>query len=385
MDFIHKESKGAMQSAADALQKSLIGGLAGHGSDIAIVNLPYVGSYPKRFTKPMFPAVTDKFAGVPLFGQRFLLLPGLKMFGRAFAAFEGLQNVSRRASPSSNYKRTVVLVYAAHLPFLYAAICHRAFRRDCSVCLILPDLPEFMGEGGRIYRTLKAIDAAMFYRVAKKIDYFVVLTQAMADRLKLPSSRYVVVEGIADNVDADIPMEAGKRALLYTGTLAQRYGIVHLVDAFRMVDDKNAELWICGDGDGVEKIKSNAAEDPRIKFFGQVPREKARELQRRATILVNPRLPAGEFTKYSFPSKTMEYMATGRPVLMYRLPGIPEEYHGLFVSPADDSREALTNTISHMIGWSDAALTEFGQRARDFVLHEKNSSVQTKKILKLIS
>ena len=41
---------------------------------------------------------------------------------------------------------------------------------------------------------------------------------------------------------------------------------------------------------------------------------------------MNPRSADAEYTKYSFPSKTIEYLATGVPVVMNRLPGIPEEY-----------------------------------------------------------
>ena len=63
----------------------------------------------------------------------------------------------------------------------------------------------------------------------------------------------------------------------------------------------------------------------RIEFLGMLPRTDVLELQSKATILVNPRQPVGDFTKYSFPSKTIEYMASGTPLLMYKLPGIPEE------------------------------------------------------------
>lgn len=384
IDLIYRESRGVIQGAADGLQKSLLTGLASNGADLAIVNLPYVGAYPRGFTQPVFPAVEDSFAGAPLHGQRFVLVRVLKTLHRVVAAFSGLQNVNPRSRIKSDRKRTVVMVYAAHLPFLFAALGHRFLRKDCSICLILPDLPEFMGDGGRLYKIVKSIDSNLFYKLAKRIDYFVVLTAAVADRLGLAPERFVIVEGIADNRGDGDPVEPGKRAFLYTGTLARRYGVIDLLEAFQTLDAPNAELWICGEGDGAKQIENAAATDPRIKFFGQVTRDKARELQKQATVLVNPRLPVGEFTKYSFPSKTMEYMAAGRPVLMYRLPGIPEEYHDYFVSPSDNSTEALTSAMLQLIGWSDGRLAEFGHRAREFVLREKNPAVQTRKILQMI-
>lgn len=384
IDFIHRESKGVIQSAADALQKSLIDGIASHGHEMAIVNLPYVGSYPGTFKKVVFPGTVDSVAGVPLFGQSFVDVKFIKLVHRLIGAFRGLQKLKEGKRPDSGHYCDVVLIYSAHLPFILAALAYRATRENCSICVILPDLPEFMSDGGLLYRMAKAVETAIFYRLARRIDYFVVLTQAMAKRLGLSPERYVVMEGIADQVGAGAPMEPGKRIFLYTGTLASRYGITHLVDAFRTLDAPGVELWICGEGDSKENIQAAAAADKRIKFFGQVTRDEARELQKAATILVNPRLPVGEFTKYSFPSKTMEYMASGRPVLMYRLPGVPKEYYDHFVSPADNSVEALARSMVQMIGWRDDALAQFGQRAREFVLREKNANAQTKKIIQLI-
>ena len=35
----------------------------------------------------------------------------------------------------------------------------------------------------------------------------------------------------------------------YTGTLRKIFGIMNLVEAFKMVKDRDVELWICGSGD----------------------------------------------------------------------------------------------------------------------------------------
>lgn len=48
-DVIIKNSKGVIQFAADALQKALVEGLSYFSSNINIINLPYIGSYSKRY------------------------------------------------------------------------------------------------------------------------------------------------------------------------------------------------------------------------------------------------------------------------------------------------------------------------------------------------
>ena len=65
----------------------------------------------------------------------------------------------------------------------------------------------------------------------------------------------------------------------------------------------------------VEKIIACSKKDNRIVFKGMVPNKIVVEDQLKATLLVNPRPSIGEFTRYSFPSKNMEYMVSGTPMV----------------------------------------------------------------------
>ena len=101
-------------------------------------------------------------------------------------------------------------------------------------------------------------------------------------------------------------------------------------------------------------------------------------------LLVNPRTPEGEFTKYSFPSKTMEYMASGVPVLMYRLPGIPEEYFNYCYKVEDVGETALTKAIEDVLNKSSEELANMGKSAREFILEHKNPIAQMGKVVEFI-
>ena len=68
---------------------------------------------------------------------------------------------------------------------------------------------------------------------------------------------------------------------------------------------------------------------------------------------------------------------------MYKLDGIPDEYDNYLNYVPDDSMEALRDKIIQVCELSDDERREMGQKARDFVLKEKNSVVQTKKIIDL--
>ena len=140
---------------------------------------------------------------------------------------------------------------------------------------------------------------------------------------------------------------------------------------------------ICGFGEAEKAILES--QDKRIVYLGKVDRKQALALQQRATVLVNPRQNTEEFTKYSFPSKTMEYLASGVPVVAYKLDGIPDEYDPYLNYVPDNSVEALAGTIQKIINMSAEDRKEIGRRGQKFVLEEKNAQKQTKRILDLIN
>lgn len=379
---IHQQSRGVVQNAADSLQKAFLRGFSEvFDCEIQAVNLPFIGSYPKGFAKLWFTSRSGHLGHrIRVDGRDFLNLRFVKFVARFISAIRGLG----RAIPIQ--QRGVIVVYSAHLPFLAAARVIRAFRPGTSLCLILPDLPEFMGEGGLAYRLIKSVEAHIFRRVIRKFDSFVLLTDEMGNRLGIPKQRRIVVEGIYDPANdavqtSQASIESNEFVVLYTGTLAARYGIGDLLEAFACLDLPQARLWICGVGDALPRVTELVASDDRVRYFGQVTRTEALALQRQATVLVNPRRPEGEFTKYSFPSKTMEYLASGRPVIMHKLPGIPHEYlEHLIVPPSPDSiglAAALTQIANRPAEWRE----DRGRAGRQFVLTRKSPAAQVARIL----
>ena len=122
-----------------------------------------------------------------------------------------------------------------------------------------------------------------------------------------------------------------------------------------------------------------------ISFLGQLPRNEVIEWQKKATVLVNPRQNNEEFTKYSFPSKTMEYLSSGIPVVAYKLDGIPDEYDQYIQYVADDSIESLKKKLVEVCEMTREERQELGNIGRNFVLMKKNSTIQVRKIRTLVN
>lgn len=245
---------------------------------------------------------------------------------------------------------------------------------------IVTDLPDMLSDKG-LARKLANLSIRLC------TDY-VFLTDAMNDYLGKPGKPYVVLEGHADITMAQkipsLSRKNPKRVCLYAGSLSKRYGLGNLVEGFQLAAIPGAELHIYGAGDFVEELTAIARENPQIVYGGMLLSGEVVEKEMDATLLVNPRPTAEDFVKYSFPSKTMEYMSTGTPVLTTRLPGIPAEYREHLYFIEEETPEGIAEALKAVYSHSDEELFEKGRKARAFVLDQRNNVVQAEKILKML-
>lgn len=246
---------------------------------------------------------------------------------------------------------------------------------------VVTDMPEFVFK--------KSSYIKKCYKILSKTNSFVLLTKEMANRKEIENKPYIVLEGHANYQMSNECKNYGGavRTVLYAGSLDEKYGITELCEAFANISRENEELHIYGDGPCRDDIIRYDKKIKNIRYFGNVPNNEVVQAELHATLLINPRSPEGEFTKYSFPSKTMEYMSTGTPVLMYRLPGMPEEYgdYLFFINNANPVREIGSAIRRVFDNFSEYDLISFGKAAKDFVLSKKNNITQSGKLIEFIS
>ena len=282
-------------------------------------------------------------------------------------------------------EENIVIIYGPHSPFMKPIYDLRNKYR-IKTCLIIPDLPEFMSSStNKVFRFLKSIDAKFIAKTNSAMDCFAPLAPLMRERYSFDGKPWVQVEGVYDNTVQYPDAEKSKcKSILYTGKIDARYGIVDLMDAFQLIEDPNYELWIRGGGSDLYKVQECAEVDKRIKIFPQMAKEDLVKLQKSATLLVNPLKPTELFTKYFFPSKTLEYMGSGTPTLMYKLPCLDNEYDNYLYYFNGDSIESMKNRIVEICEKSSSELYKFGKKAKVFVNDNKNGKVQAKKIVDLL-
>src|SRR5699024_6908520 len=128
------------------------------------------------------------------------------------------------------------------------------------------------------------------------------------------------------------------------------------------------------------EIKKIANKNKSIKFYGLKPQSEVFQYEKLATLLVNPRPSTEEFTKYSFPSKTLEYMSSGIPFITTKLAGIPQEYYKYIFYFKEESVNGFKDEMENILSKDIKELEQIGENAKDYVIKNKNNFIQCKRM-----
>lgn len=355
------------------------------GHPIKLVNnvqIPNYPHYPKRLFRQQLWSHTK---GAMDINCGFVNLPVIKHFSRAITTYRALNKCIREVGE----KNVFLITYDLHYGISLAV--DRVLKRypEIKSCLVMPDMPTAVLEsssGGNV-RLKDRVIAQLKAKSISVYKSYVFITEQMSDLVNVKDKPYVVVEGIYDHQLPELETcHQEKKVVLYTGQLNPVYGLNNLIEAFLHIisEHDNYELWFCGAGPMTQKIQEIEKRHPQIKYLGYCNNEEIRSYQEQSTVLINPRQNTGEYTKYSFPSKTMDYLASGRPMIGYQLDGIPEEYDPYICYVEDNSVQTLEETILRVCELSDEERNRIADSARRFIITQKNPKTQCVKIIDML-
>lgn len=379
---IRENSRFGLDNASNNLQWALIEGLSHFYDDLTVVSITPVRTFPQGYNKAY------------LKNTRFHYKSGYFTYCIGFINIILIKHISifinlkRTLNALIDGKEDIIIInYGINSHKLRVIYGLKKKYSSLKTCLIIPDLPQHMNASSNfIYRFLKWIDYQIIFRLLNKIDSFVVLSKHMIKILPIENKPWLVLEGVyreKNDFKRNINKNSSK-IILYSGGLSKKYGLTELLCAFSKIKSSEYSLWICGSGDADDEIKSFAKSDNRIIFWGNLPHSEVINLQKRSTVLVNPRTSTNTFTKYSFPSKTIEYLASGTPTIIHRLSGIPDEYFDYCFVPESEDEEGLRQCIINVCEKPAEELAAFGAKARSFIVDNKNPKMQAQKIYDLI-
>lgn len=250
---------------------------------------------------------------------------------------------------------------------------------------IVTDVPSI--RAGETRTGIKAIPFRIKNAAIQAYESYIFLTEQMNNVLNPKQKPYVVIEGIVDSNVVNEPnlieRKYPEKVCMMAGLLEDIFGVGDLISAFKQIDCPEARLIFYGKGSSVQRIIEAGNEDPRIRYCGELTNYQIVQEEKKASLLINPRPPVGAWTAYSFPSKNMEYIASGTPMLAYNLPCMPEEYLQHFFYPKGN--ETFAALLRDVVLLEKKVLHEMGINAQKWIVQSKNAKVQTRKVVSMLS
>lgn len=210
----------------------------------------------------------------------------------------------------------------------------------------------------------------------------VVGTRRIAAEL-LPGQPHVLVEGgLHEEQRRYAAAPRGSRQtfnIVFAGALERYNGVDVMLEALAQRPDPHLRLHIAGQGRLRGDVEAAARQDSRIVFHGLLDMEQLAALYAEGDLLINHRSDQRLDSRYVFPSKLIEYLASGLPVVSTRFRSLPEEYLPHLILLPDESPAALAQAIEDVAQRPHEA-RERAAAAQQFALQHKAWTVQGQRI-----
>jgi glycosyltransferase involved in cell wall biosynthesis len=213
-----------------------------------------------------------------------------------------------------------LMAYNVNYPWLLLPMMAR--KRKVKSCLILAD---YSGKEA-VHGCLKKIYARLQLASIRRYDVVVALSANMNSYLNAKQKTIIVEGGITrelwENLAKSDKEKKERKVLLYSGLLSRVTGIEELIRKLECLKDTDAvKLVITGKGDLQEQIEKLASTKSWIEYKGHLPYGEYVRLLKTADIVINPRNMDLPENQCNFPSKILDYLATGAIVVSTRFPG----------------------------------------------------------------
>jgi glycosyltransferase involved in cell wall biosynthesis len=379
------EGSHAFSPAGNKFQTNLLRNLAGcGGARVEAFSMRPLSTWPSDRVVS-FRGERTEVGGVPTTLLPFVNLRGVKEGSLATGFYAQLRRWAARSAGAPR----VLLVYNV-FPALSLPVLAAARASGVPAVAVVADLPFDMYPRRGLRRLLERLELRAQPAAMRRFDGLVVLTPHTAHEYAprvpwmlmegaLPAAEAAAGRGDACGAGAPAP---GERVVMYSGMLNEMNGIPLLLESFARLTGPEWRLWVYGGGPLVGEVRAAARRDPRITLhpWDVVPEAEVLRRHRQAHVLVNPRPSSHRANRYSFPSKLLEYLASGTPVVSTVPPGIPAEYRPYLLVPADESPDGIARALCRAAHLSEPERGARAARVRGWLLREKTWERQGERI-----
>lgn len=166
----------------------------------------------------------------------------------------------------------------------------------------------------------RRIQICLYYafgiHLIKRLDGIILLNKSVVRIFKLKNPILISKVGYSNLLNYKIDNINEFYTVLFVGSLINHNGILETIQAFNSMEitKEKAKLRIFGDGPLKDLVLERSKDNCNIHYGGLIPNSELYIEYEKADLLLNVRDPNNYVNKFSFPSKMIEFMETGRSV-----------------------------------------------------------------------
>lgn len=372
-------SNSAFSFAAGRFERGVLSGLT-NSSDIESVNVFCVEPQSYKFPKGKLWVPSRQLQlNLPLDSAKsmgYINFPFIKHICLYLGLKKEISNWKKR----NKDEKKVIVSYNADVPIIQVGLSSEGL--NIHYCPMLADIPYYqeVKKEFSVRSFLSGLGHKSQHKNLPRLHSAIVLNENAAIDFHIP--KWLLVEGAVSDAECLQKVErhatSEKKKVLYCGAL----DLFHGTDKILLLAKENSdiEFHVCGRGyEWMHKVISASKKQANLIYHGAVSNVELADIQNQMDLMIIPHPTDLLQLRYQFPSKLMTCMSTGIPVVMTPLPGIPDEYRQYVYIAKSDSIHDLNASIREAL--HDDKVKERGRLAREFVIKEKNWSVQTDRII----
>lgn len=311
---------------------------------IKIISVAPLNDYPdnKLIIAPSYKWIID---GIEAKLMSFINIVCLKHLTRFIITYISVLRWTIKTSKN----RRIIISHGLVSAQLWSVYLGQVFYRSTLCAYITDDTGVSLNGEPLLVIALRKIDKNIVMMALQRMSGVIAMTNKLAEKLA-PGIPFSIIPAMY-NFNPKLSFLEVKDScklfnIVFSGGVNKDNGIELLLESFKRADKEDWRLIIAGKGDMEAEVQKAALVDYRIDYKGFVEIEELSEIYKVADVFVNLRLTSSAITDLGFPSKLIEYVGTGKPVISSNLPTLTNEFRQhLIILKSEDP---ISNLIEHL-------------------------------------
>lgn len=208
-------------------------------------------------------------------------------------------------------------------------------------------------------------------RIIPKVDGLLVANKAIVEDFAQGRDSLLIEGGVPESFlrkfEGQVNQNPSTFHAVFAGQLSELNGVELLLETIAKMPEQNIRFTIAGSGPLHDRVKKAAMHDSRIVYAGLLPHRDLVEIYRSADLVLSLRRTDNQTHRYVFPSKVVECLATGVPLLTTCTGHAESEFGDFSILLPEETSDALAAKVRELMSWSQKRRSDLGKQAQDYV------------------